>query len=124
MGKLDNYECDGQMDMLNYMSENFQPIEICIGIGSRNATKRNELPALLNEKDDRMARRRLNQYRKLGYVIVNDGRGKGYYRPLPEDYQKVLAHYKKEKSKADDILEALEAEKKWLCNMDSRGVVE
>lgn len=116
MAISNRYECDGQFDLLSYMTENFTPVELCIGIGHQNATKRSELPALLKEPNDRQARKKLNQMKKSGCVIVNAGRGKGYFVPTaaPEDYRIALGYYRSEKSKIEDMQKALAPLGKWL----------
>ena len=111
---MKKYQCDGQMDLLSYMTTIFQPVTIGIGIGSENAIKRAELPKLLKVPNDRQARDRLNQMKKAGYVIVNAGRGKGYFIPKKTDYNIALRYYKSEMSKIEDSLKALEPLKKWL----------
>lgn len=116
MAKLDNYECEGQIGLFDYKIDTFHPIEICIGIGRANATKRSELPAKLKVRNDRQARKKLNLMKKAGCVIVNAGRGKGYFVPeaVPEDYKIALDYCRSEQSKIEDMKKALEPLVKWL----------
>ena len=107
-------QCEGQIDLLDYMNNNFEIFDCCIGYGRNNATKRENLPGLFDEKGDREAREKIRLLRVAGFVIINDARGSGYYRPKKEDYPYVLAHRNKERKRAQEILDALEAEEIWL----------
>lgn len=63
------------MDIANY-----------IPMGSKNAISREDL-RILTGLDDRTLRDQINKSEEL---IINLTDGRGYYRPLPEDYPQVI----------------------------------
>ena len=107
---------DKLMEEYNKMVVEFEPMLIGVGVGHKNATKREHLPAVLRVATDREARNKLNHLKKAGFVIVNTGKGNGYFVPefTNEDYTIALQYYLAEKSKADDILKTLKPLEKWL----------
>ncbi len=82
-----------------------------LGFGVENAIKRNDLTdrcvkAGLIDPDtvdkDRSMRNLLKRARRE-YVILNDGDGKGYYRPLPKDLVNLAKSNKREKGRIAEI---------------------
>ena len=72
-----------------------------IGRGRENATSREELVQLLN-LPDRQIRKMIEQARKRGEIIINDGTGVGYY--ISEDLADLTAQYKMNQHRAMSIL--------------------
>ena len=75
-------------------------IEKYIPYGSENAVKREELVKLTGLRD-RKVREEIEDARRRGVVILNEG--KGYY--ITNDLDDMYRHYKKETARALSILE-------------------
>ncbi len=78
-----------------------------IGRGRENATSREELVRLLNLPDRRI-RKLIEQARKRGEIIINDGTGVGYY--ISEELADLTAQYRMNQHRAMSIL----AQQKYL----------
>lgn len=72
-----------------------------IGRGRENATSREELCRRVN-LSDRKVRKMIEQARKRGEIIINDGTGVGYY--ISEDLADLTAQYKMNQHRAMSIL--------------------
>lgn len=113
MGKLDNYECDGQMEFFSYMNEKGElGIEQYIPFRKENAVTREYLSAVTGLKD-RKVRMLIAQARRE-YPILNLSDGKGYYRPTVEEYLEAKQFYHQEVARAKSIFWSLLGLKKWL----------
>jgi hypothetical protein len=84
-----------------------------IPFGRERAVTRRELIAMTGLKD-RTVREYIKQARQSGISILNMQNGEGYYRPLEEDADEVLHHYRQEGSRAADILKGREGDLRWL----------
>lgn len=84
-----------------------------IPYGRERAVTRRELMAMTG-MHDRTVRDYIKQARQSGISILNMQNGEGYYRPLEEDADDVLHHYRQEGSRANDILAAREGDLRWL----------
>ena len=92
-------------------------IEIFIGLlsfGEENAIKRSDLAAMcvgagLIDKDckdkDRSMRRLLERARR-DYVILNDCKGLGYYRPTPKELSRLARSNTRERGRAIEVFKS------------------
>lgn len=72
-----------------------------IGRGRENATSREELCRRVN-LSDRKVRKLIEQARKRGEIIINDGTGVGYY--ISEELADLTAQYRMNQHRAMSIL--------------------
>lgn len=72
-----------------------------IGCGKQNAITRSALCALTG-LSDRTVRQEIENARHAGYIILNDGDGKGYY--LTTDVDRIERQYRQNERRAKAIL--------------------
>ena len=113
MGKLDKYECDGQMEIFTFLKKKEEPgIEQYIPCGKENAVTRKYLSAVTGLKDRKV--RMLIALERREHPILNLSDGKGYYRPTVEEYLEARQFYNQETARAKSIFWSLHGLKKWL----------
>lgn len=77
----------------------------------RHSITREEL-ARMFDASDRSVRRAIEEARKMGYFIINDQNGAGYYRT--DDLDTIERQYKQDTSRAMAILARRKAMRKFL----------
>lgn len=113
MAKLDNYECDGQMELLPLIKEpEKQGIEQHIPFGKKNAVTRQFL-CIATGMSDRKVRAEIAKDRRE-HPILNLSDEKGYYRPTIGEYMEAKQFYRQEQARAKSIFWSLFGLKKWL----------
>lgn len=113
MGKLDKYECDGQMEIFTFLKKKEKPgIEQYIPFRKANAVTREYLSMLTGLKDRKV--RMLIALARREHPILNLSDGKGYYRPTIEEYLEAKQFYNQEMARVKSILWSLFGLRKWL----------
>lgn len=91
-----------------------------IPFGYQNGVTREELVRRTGWKD-RVVRGRIKVLR-WDLAIINLQDGKGYFRPLEEEYPLVGIWILQENSRARESITTTNSARKWMCRFRSRGL--
>ena len=83
-----------------------------IPIGHDHAISRASLAAACGMSDREM--RRAIEILRRKYCICNDSDGKGYYRPRPDEYKRVVRYDRQERARDRSRYKSAAGRRKWL----------
>ena len=87
-------------------------IYVLIPIGHDHAISRASLAAACGMSDREM--RRAIEILRREYCICNDSDGKGYYRPRPDEYERVVRYDRQERARDRSRYKSAAGRRRWM----------